>query len=177
MGVFTEHGGIHHPASQGLAERKVGLFKQALERNPSRPGAQIQELVNALNAREGFPPGVGSPAQRMFGRDLRLELPTLPAQEPVRAAQLREKLAASRDKAQGRRQNCRAINFDVGEKALLWDQGAKRYKEPVTVQAPNPGLDGGSRSFWVMCDSGRQKLVHSSWLIKAPPPAPEQGEA
>ena len=90
----------------------------------------------------------------MFGRDLRLELPTLPAQEPVQAAQLPEKLAASRDKAQGRRQNCRAIHFDVGEKALLWDQGVKRYVEPVTVQAPNPGLDGGSRSFWVMCDSG-----------------------
>ena len=174
MGVFTEHGGIHHPASQGLAEHKVGLFKQALERNPSRPGAQIQESVNALNATEGFPPGVGSPAQRMLGSDLRLELPTLPAQEPVHAAQLREKLPASRDKAQGRKQNCRAIHFDVGEKALLWDQGAKRYREPVTVQAPNPGLDGGSQSFWVLCDSGRQKLVYSSWLIKSPP---EQGEA
>ena len=48
IGVFTEHGAIHHPASQGLAERKVGLFKQALERNPSCPGAQIQELVNAI---------------------------------------------------------------------------------------------------------------------------------
>ena len=177
MGVFTEHGGIHHPASQGLAERKVGLFKQALERNPSRPGAQIQELVNALNSREGFPPGVGSPAQRMFGRDLRLELPTLPAQEPVLAAQICEKLAASRDKAQGRKQNCRAIHFEVGESALLWDQGMKCYVEPVTVQAPNPGLDGGSRSFWVMGENGRQKLVHSSWLIKAPPPAPEQEEA
>ena len=150
------------------------MFKQALARNPSRPGVQIQELVNALNAREGFPAGVGSPAQRMFGRDLRLELPTLPVQEPVRAAQLREKLAASRDKAQGRRQNCRAIDFDVGEKALLWDQGTKRYKEPVTVQAPNRGLDGGSRSFWVLMDNGKQKLVHSSWLIKSPP---EQGEA
>ena len=114
------------------------MFKQALARNPSRPGVQIQELVNALNAREGFPAGVGSPAQRMFGQDLRLELPTLPIQEPVQAARLREKLAASRDKAQGRKQNCRAIDFDVG----LWDQGTKRYKDPVTVQAPNRGLDG-----------------------------------
>ena len=174
LGVFVEHGGIHHPASQGLAERKVGMFKQALARNPSRPGVQIQELVNALNAREGFPAGVGSPAQRMFGRDLRLELPTLPIQEPVQADRLREKLAASRDRAQGRRQNCRAIDFNVGEKALLWDQGTKRYRDQVTVQAPNRGLDGGSRSFWVLMENGKQKLVHSSWLIKPPP---EQGEA
>ena len=106
LGIFVEHGAIHHPASQGLAERKVGMFKQALERNPSRPRAEIQELVNALNSREGFPPGVGSPAQRMFGRDLRLELPTLPAQEPLLAAQLYEKLAESRDRAQGKRKNC-----------------------------------------------------------------------
>ena len=62
LGVFVEHGAIHHPASQGLAEKKVGMFKQALEKNPSRPGAEIQELVNALNSREGFPPGVGSPS-------------------------------------------------------------------------------------------------------------------
>ena len=127
IGVFTEHVAKHHPASQGLAERKVGLFKQALERNPSRPGAQIQELVNALNSREGFPPGVGSPASHMFGRDLRHELHTLPAQEPVLAAQLCEKLAASRDKAQGRKKNCRPISFNVGDSALLWNQETHRY--------------------------------------------------
>ena len=154
----------------------MGLFKQALERNPCRPGTQVQELVNALNSREGFPPGMGSPAQRMFGRDLRWDLPTLPAQEPLVAAQLCEKLAAYRDVAQGRRKNCRAIQFQVGEPALLWDQGAKRYVEQVVVQAPNPRLDGASRSFWVIGESGRSKLVHGSWLIKMPPSAPEQQE-
>ena len=101
-------------------------------------------------------------------------MPTLPAQGPVLAAELCEKLAASRDKAQGRKKNCRAIHFEVGEHALLWDQSQKRYVEPVTVQAPNPGLDGASRSFWVMGENGRQKLVHSSWLIKVPPPTQEQ---
>ena len=150
IGVFIEHGAIHHLQSQGLAKLKVGLFKQAFERNPSHPGPQIQELVNALNSREGFPPGVGSPARRMFGRDLRQELPTLPAQEPVLAAQLCEKLAASRDKAQGRKKNCRPISFNVGDSALLWNQETHHYVEPVVVQAPNPGLDGASRSYWVL---------------------------
>ena len=105
-----------------------------------------------------------------------MELPTLPDQEPVLAAQLCEKLAASMDKAQGRKQNCQAIHFEVGDSALLWDQGQKCYVEPVTVQAPNPGLDGGSRSFWVQGENGHQKLVHSSWLIRVPPPAPGQEE-
>ena len=165
-----------NPQSQGLAERKVGMFKEAMERNPSHPGPQVQEIVDALNSREGFPPGVGSPAARMFGRDLRQKLPTLPAQEPVLAAQLCEKLAESRDKAQGRKKNCRPIHFNVGDAALLWDQRSHRYEEEVVVQAPNPGLDGASRSYWVMGTNGRQKLVHCSWLIRVPPPAPEQGE-
>ena len=161
---------------KALQREKLGMFKQALERNPSRPGAEIQELVNALNSREGFPPGVGSPAMRMFGRDLRLELPTLPNQEPVLAAQLCEKLAESRDKAQGRRKNCRPIHFEVGDNALLWDQGQRRYVEHMTIQAPNPGMDGGSRSYWVLGENGRSKLVHSSWLIHVPPPGPGQEE-
>ena len=113
----------------------------------------------------------------MFGRDLRLELPTLPRQEPLLAAQLCEKLAESRDKAQGRRKNCRPIDFSVGDKALLWDQGAKRYSEEVTIQAPNPGLDGGSRSFWILGNNGRSRLVHATWLIRLPPPGPDQEEA
>ena len=29
-GIFVEHGGIHHPESQGLSERKVGIFKETL---------------------------------------------------------------------------------------------------------------------------------------------------
>ena len=176
MGTFVEHVGIHHPASQGLAEKKVHLFKLALERNPCRPGQEIRELVNTLNLREGFPPGVGSPAQRMFGRDMHGVLPTLPAQGPVLAAELRNKLAASRDKAQGRRSNCRAISFDVGEPALLWNQGLKRYEENVTVVAPNPGMDGASRSYWVQGANERQKLVHASWLIKMPPEEQEQDQ-
>ena len=109
----------------------------------------------------------------MFGRDLRTELPTLPAQGPVLAAELCNKLAASRDRAQGRRTNCRAISFDVGEPALLWNQGTKRYEEQVTVVAPNPGLDGASRSYWIQGDNERKKLVHTSWLIKVPPQDPE----
>ena len=92
----------------------------------------------------------------------------------MQADRLREKLAASRDRAQGKRQNCRAINFNVGEEALLWDQGTKRYRDQVTIQAPNRGLDGESRSFWVLMGNGKQKLVHASWLIKPPP---EQEEA
>ena len=92
------------------------------------------------------------------------------------AAELCDKLAASRDKAQGRRSNCRAISFEVGEPALLWNQGQKRYEEQVTVQAPNPGLDGASRSYWVIGDNGKQKLVHSSWLIKVPAQEQEQDQ-
>ena len=177
IGTFVEHGGVHHPASQGLAEKKVHMFKQALERNPCRPGPEVQELVNKLNQREGFPPGVGSPAQRMFGRDIRSVLPTLPAQGPILAAELRDKLAESRDKAQGRRSNARPITFAVGEPALLWDQGIKRYSEEVEIIAPNRGLDGAARSFWVQGANNRQKLVHSSWLIKIPPVEPVQEEA
>ena len=137
-----EHGGIHHPESQGLAERKVGLFKECLTRNPSRPGKEVLELVNALNMREGFPPGVGSPAQRMFSRDLWDFLPTLPTADPVIASQLCEKLAASQDKALGRQKNARALELDIGEPCLMWDQIDKRYKTPVTLQAPNQSLDG-----------------------------------
>ena len=177
IGTFVEHGGVHHPASQGLAEKKVHLFKLALERNPSRPGQEVQGLVNKLNQREGFPPGVGTPAQRMFRRDIRSILPTLPAQGPLLAAELRDKLAASRDKAMGRRSNCRAVSFTIGEPAMLWDQGLKRYNEPVSIVAPNPGLDGASRSYWVQGANERQKLVHSSWLIKLPPEEPKQEEA
>ena len=38
----------------------------------------------------------------------------------------------------------------------------------VTVVGPNPGLDGASRSYWVKNTNEKQKLVHSSWLIKVP---------
>ena len=55
MGVFVEHGGIQHPSSQGLAEKKVGMFKQILARTPSPHDHQIQDLVNSLNMQEGFP--------------------------------------------------------------------------------------------------------------------------
>ena len=65
----------------------------------------------------------------------------------------------------------------MGESALLWDQGVKRYREEVKVVAPNPGLDGASRSYWVEGDNGHQKLVHVSWLIKLPPVEADQGEA
>ena len=108
LGIFVEHGGIMHPESQGLAEKKVGLFKEVLARNPARPGREIQELVNAMNRRQGFPAGVGSAASRMFDREIHATLPSLPSAQ-VPAQQLREKLAASRDRAQGRRKNARAI--------------------------------------------------------------------
>ena len=137
----------------------------------------MQDLVNKLNQREGFPPGVGTPAQRMFGRDIRSVLPTLPAQGHLLTGELREKLAVSRDKAMGRRKNCRAVSFTVGDPALLWDKDLKRYNEPVSIVAPNPGMDGASRSYWVQGANERQKLVHSSWLIKPPTEEPEQEEA
>ena len=176
LGVFVEHGGIHHPESQGLAEKKVGLFKEALARNPSRPGRQIQELVNAMNRRQGFPPGVGSPASRMFDREVRATLPSLPVTQ-VPAQQLRDNLAASRDRAQGRRKNARAMEFDVSEQALLWDHKDHRYKVPVKVLAPNRGLDGAARSYWVQDESGRQRLVHVSWLVKLPEQEPDPASA
>ena len=167
MGVFVEHGAIHHPESQGLAEKKVGMFKESLARNPARPGLQVQELVNAMNRRQGFPPGVGSPAGRMFDREIRAILPSLPTAQ-VPAAVLRDKLAASRDKAQGRRKNARAIHFEEGESALLWDHREHKYKIPVSIVAPNIGMDGAARSFWIEDEGGRQRLVHVSWLVKMP---------
>ena len=102
--------------------------------------------------------------------------PSLPG-GPLLAAELRDKLAESRDKAQGRRKNARPISFAVGEQALLWDQSLKRYHEEVSIVAPNTGLNGAARSFWVQGANNRQKLVHSSWLIKIPPVEPVQEEA
>ena len=64
--------------------------------------------------------------------------------------------------------------WKVGEPALMWNQSQKRYEEQVTVQAPNPGLDGASRSNWIMGDNGRQRLVHTSLLIKVPAQEQEQ---
>ena len=52
----------------------------------------------------------------------------------------------------------------------MWDQRDKRYKTPVTVQAPNQGLDGASRSNWVKDDRDKSCLVHVSWLVRAPEP-------
>ena len=170
LGVFVEHGAIHHPQSQGLAERKVGMFKEALAKNPARPGREIQDIVNSMNRREGFPPGVGSAASRMFDREVRATLPSLPSPQAP-AQELREKLAASRDKAQGRRRNTRAIEFQIGEHCLMWDHREHRFNLNCTVVAPNRGLDGGARSYWVEDDSGRQKLIHTSWLVKLPEPA------
>ena len=169
-GIFISHGGIHHPQSQGIAEKKVGLFKECLEKNHARPGREVQGLVNALNMREGFPAGVGSPATRMFNRDLRNFLPTLPNADPVVAEELRSKLAASRDKAHGRRKNVRPIELAEGDKCQMWDQRDKRYSHPVTVQAPNTGLDGAARSYWVLDEQLRGRLVHVSWLVKDPNP-------
>ena len=57
----------------------------------------------------------------------------------------------------------------------MWDQRDKGYKTPVTVQAPNQGLDGPSRSYWLRDDRDKSRLVHVSWLIRAP--EPEQPEA
>ena len=129
-----------------------------------------------MNRREGFPPGVGSPATRMFDREVRATLPSLPC-PPASAQELRAKLAASRDKAQGRKHNTRAIEFQVGETCLLWDHREHRFSHQCSILAPNRGLDGASRSYWVEDDGGKQKLVHCSWLIKlpeaaAPAPAP-----
>ena len=169
-GIFIEHGGIQHPQSQGIAEKKVGLFKECLEKNPARPSREVQALVNALNMREGYPAGVGTPAQRMFNRDLSNFLPTLPHAAPVVAVQLRDKLAASRDRAMGRQKNNRPLELQIGDHCWMWDQRAKRYSLPVTVQAPNQGMDGASCSYWVMDDRNRGRLVHVSWLVKAPNP-------
>ena len=102
--------------------------------------------------------------------------PSLPG-GPLLAAELRDKLAESRDKAQGRRKNARPITFAVGEPALLWDQSLKRYNEEVSIVAPNTGLNGAARSFWVQGATGRQTLVHASWLIKLPPVAEWEEEA
>ena len=135
LGIFVEHGGIHHPESQGIAERKVGIFKETLARNPSRPGKQVQELVNALNMREGFPPGVGSLSQRMFDRDLRATLPSLTS-APVQAQHLPDKLAASRDRAQGRRKKC------SGSRISSWGTVLDVVSPGQAVQ--NPGDSSGS---------------------------------
>ena len=52
----------------------------------------------------------------------------------------------------------------------MWDQREKRYKTPVTVQAPNHGLDGASRSYWIQDDRNKSRLVHVCWLVRAPEP-------
>ena len=65
------------------------------------------------------------------------------------------------------------MQFEVSEDALLWDHKDHRYKIPVKVLAPNLGLDGAARSYWIQDESGRQRLVHVSWLVKVPAePAP-----
>ena len=110
----------------------------------------------------------------MFDRDLRATLPSLTS-APVQAQHLRDKLAASRDRAQGRRKNVRAVEFQVGEQCLMWCHRDKRYKIPVTILAPNQGLDGAARSYWVSDDGGKSRLVHVSWLVKVPEqPEPAQ---
>ena len=106
----------------------------------------------------------------MFNRDLRSYLPTLPQADPVVAEDLRAKLAASRDKARGRRKNNRPLELAAGDKCFMWDQREKRYSHPVTVQAPNTGLDGAARSYWVLDEQLRGRLVHVSWLVKDPNP-------
>ena len=106
----------------------------------------------------------------MFNRDIRSFLPTLPHADPVVAAQLCNKLAASRDKALGRRKSNRPLELTVGDPCLMWDQRDKRYKIHVTVQASNQGMDEASRSYWVTDDRNKSRLVHVSWLVRAPEP-------
>ena len=91
---------------------------------------------------------------------------SLPTAEPILASQLCEKLAASRDKALGGRKNARALESHIGEPCLIWD---KRER-----QAANHGLDGASRSYWIKDDRDKSRLVHVSWLVRAP--EPEQPE-
>ena len=49
MGIQCFHGSSYNPRSQAIAEKAVGRLKKALDKNPVRTPAELQDIVSGLN--------------------------------------------------------------------------------------------------------------------------------
>ena len=178
MGVECKHGASYNPRSQSVAEKAVGRLKKAIEKNPVKNPADLEELVSGLNSVASSQLGAGSASDRFYGRSVRGMLPAAPGEMSPEAHQLMmDTMKKNRARLAKKFRNSCDSSYKLGQKVLVWNRKDRKYSDKGTVIDMEEGDDGFSRSFIVDLDSGNEVHLLSNHLLPDPSaPADEEGE-
>ena len=102
------------------AERAVALVKRMLQLNTPRGNKELQDLVQAINARTSRVPGAGSAYKRLLGRKPLLNLPCLPTQlSDEQKEEMARRMSAQLDRFRQKSRNSHLEKFKIGENLKL----------------------------------------------------------
>ena len=127
LGIRHNTSAPYHPATNGLAERAVQTFKQFLRKSSDGPlEEKLQQFLFQYRITPHSTTG-SSPAQLLFGRQLRSRLDLLRPDLHSRVQQRQEQQKANKDN------KARPRSLSVGDPVLVADLPSKDTWLPATV--------------------------------------------
>ena len=158
------------PRTNGRAERVVALVKDMIEKNCPLYATDLAALMCALNNRILTVSGAGSAAQRFYGREAHLGLPTLsPVISEEKRAEMMNAMRNHRTRYGKSLQTHNAVKYCIGQKVLVFSPKEGQFCDTGTIESWSPENDGlGPRDYSVRMESGSLRKVTNSWLSPLP---------
>ena len=131
---------------------------------------ELDALICAMNNRVSSIIGAGSAAQRFYGWEIRLGLPSLglPLSDEKRA-QMQDAMQKHRTRYGKSLQTHNAVKYKIGQHVLVFSPKEKQFCDTGTVESWSPENDGlGSQDYNIRMESGSMCKVNSSWLSPLP---------
>ena len=124
LNVDHSYSEAYIPSKIGCSERLVGLVKHMIELKPPTGNPQLQELVQAMNARARGVQGAGTAYERLLGRKPLLDLPSLPSElSPQQWQFMQRKMSDHREKYRCRVKHKNKELFELGKHVFIFIRG------------------------------------------------------
>lgn len=145
----------YHPATNGLAERMVQTFKQAMKASQSDKGNMHTKLARFLLAYRNAPHSTTNetPATMMFGRRLRTRL-------DISRPDTKSRVSSKQDHQIKNHSQANLRNFNIGDPVLVRDYRGHQKWQHGTIHSQL-----GSRSYEIKTPIGALWRRHSDQLV------------
>lgn len=146
----------YHPSSNGLAERFVQTFKQAMKCSRNDSASIQKKLANFLLAYRNTPHCTTNetPAKLMMGRELRTKMQLMRPNVELHVKQKQQEMCAQR--------NTHPREFELGESVMMRDYRGKDKWIPGTIAQRT-----GPVSYRVQVDPMTQWRRHADQIAKS----------
>ena len=131
---------------------------------------ELDALICAMNNRVSSINEAGSAAQRFYGREIRLGLPSLglPLSDE-KHARMQEAMQQYRTRHGKTFKTHNAVQYKIGQHVLVFTPKEGQFCDTGTVESWTPGNDGlGPQDYSIRMESRSLQRVNSSWLSSLP---------